>query len=95
MSKICYLCGKGPASGNNVSHSKRRTKRRFMPNLVSMRFGGVKRKVCTACLRTLKKPERNKKAKEQVVTTQEPVVVAGTAPKSIVVETKKESSSKE
>jgi large subunit ribosomal protein L28 len=58
MSKICNLCGKGPVAGNNVSHSKRRTRRRFLPNLVSKKFGGVKLRICTRCLRTLKKPVR-------------------------------------
>ncbi|MDP6102733.1 MAG: 50S ribosomal protein L28, partial [Dehalococcoidia bacterium] len=29
----CQLCGKAGHSGNNVSHSKRRTKTRFMPNI--------------------------------------------------------------
>lgn len=33
MSRICQLTGKRPIAGNNVSHSKRRTKRRFLPNL--------------------------------------------------------------
>jgi large subunit ribosomal protein L28 len=61
MSKVCSLCGKKPVSGNNVSHSKRRTKRRFNPNLVSKKFGGIKMQICTSCLRTLKKPERVRK----------------------------------
>jgi len=60
MSKVCSLCGKKPVSGNNVSHSKRRTKRRFSPNLVSKKFGGIKVQICTSCLRTLKKPARIK-----------------------------------
>ena len=60
MSKVCSLCDKRPVSGQNVSHSKRRTKRRFLPNLVSKRFGGNKILLCTSCLRTLKKPERTK-----------------------------------
>ena len=38
MSKICQLTGKRPVSGNNVSHSKRRTKRRFIPNIQKKRF---------------------------------------------------------
>jgi large subunit ribosomal protein L28 len=64
MSKVCSLCGKRPVAGNNVSHSKRRTKRRFNPNLISKKFGGVKIQICTSCLRTLKKPERAKKVEE-------------------------------
>jgi large subunit ribosomal protein L28 len=33
MSRVCELSGKGPMSGNNVSHSNNRTRRRFLPNL--------------------------------------------------------------
>lgn len=33
MARRCLVSGKGPMSGNNVSHSKRRTRRRFLPNL--------------------------------------------------------------
>ncbi len=38
MSRVCDLTGKRPISGNNVSHSNRRTKRRFLPNLQRKRF---------------------------------------------------------
>jgi large subunit ribosomal protein L28 len=38
MSRICQLTGKSVMVGNNVSHSKRRTKRRFYPNLVTKKF---------------------------------------------------------
>lgn len=33
MSRRCELTGKGPMVGNNVSHAKNRTRRRFLPNL--------------------------------------------------------------
>ena len=33
MSRKCKLTGKGPLSGNNVSFSQKKTKRRFLPNL--------------------------------------------------------------
>lgn len=33
MSRICELTGKGPMSGNNVSHANNKTRRRFLPNL--------------------------------------------------------------
>ncbi|PIE08468.1 MAG: 50S ribosomal protein L28 [Rhodobacterales bacterium] len=33
MSRVCELTGKGPMSGNNVSHAHNRTRRRFLPNL--------------------------------------------------------------
>jgi large subunit ribosomal protein L28 len=38
MSKVCQVTGKRPQSGNNVSHAKNRTRRRFLPNLQSKRF---------------------------------------------------------
>jgi len=38
MSKVCQVTGKGPVTGNNVSHSQIKTKRRFLPNLQSHRF---------------------------------------------------------
>lgn len=38
MSKICQLTGKRPVAGNNVSHSKRKTKRRFLPNIHTKRY---------------------------------------------------------
>lgn len=38
MSKVCELTGKRPITGNNVSHSKRKTKRRFVPNVQRKRF---------------------------------------------------------
>ncbi|MGQ1889790.1 50S ribosomal protein L28 [Thermophagus sp. OGC60D27] len=38
MSKVCEITGKSFQVGNNVSHSKRRTKRRFNPNLLKKRF---------------------------------------------------------
>ncbi len=38
MSRVCQLTGKRPITGNNVSHSNRKTKRRFLPNLQKKRF---------------------------------------------------------
>ena len=38
MSKVCQVTGKRPMSGNNVSHAKNRTRRRFEPNLHSHRL---------------------------------------------------------
>jgi len=56
MSKQCELCNKKPLKGNNVSHSNRRTKTRWMPNLqiLKLDIGGITKKVklCTGCLRT-------------------------------------------
>ena len=57
--KICENCGKGVMYGHNMSHAKNRTNRIFEPNLHSARVSikGVlkKAKVCTKCLRRLKK----------------------------------------
>jgi large subunit ribosomal protein L28 len=56
MSKVCSVCGKGPAFGNSRSHSMVATKRRFDPNLQRVRVmvDGVARRayVCTRCLRS-------------------------------------------
>lgn len=58
MSKVCYVCGKGPRSGNTVSHAHNKRRRRFLPNLQSVRVrdnGGVKRvRVCASCIRANK-----------------------------------------
>ena len=57
MAKRCEVCGKGPQFGNNVSHANNRTRRRFDPNLQSVRVqrsngGGAERvKVCTRCIK--------------------------------------------
>ena len=38
MARVCQITGKKVMSGNNVSHSKRRTRRKFYPNLFDKRF---------------------------------------------------------
>jgi large subunit ribosomal protein L28 len=38
MSRVCQVTGKRPMSGNNVSHAKNTTRRRFSPNLHYHRF---------------------------------------------------------
>lgn len=38
MSKVCQVTGKRPMAGNNVSHAKNKTRRRFLPNLQKKRF---------------------------------------------------------
>ena len=56
MAKVCDICGKKPITGNNVSHSHHKTRRRWLPNLQRVRAqinGAVKRiKVCTNCLKS-------------------------------------------
>ena len=55
MANVCEICGKGAQTGHNISHSHRRTKRRWLPNLQQLRIlrqGRVVRaKVCTSCLK--------------------------------------------
>ena len=55
MSKRCEVCDKGPMFGNNVSHAKNTTRRRWNPNLKKLRvvYKGALRtlKVCTRCLK--------------------------------------------
>ncbi|MCD6310740.1 MAG: 50S ribosomal protein L28 [Candidatus Eremiobacteraeota bacterium] len=58
MAKVCQICGKGPVTGNRVSHSNRKTKRRWLPNLQKMTIqqpgGKITLRVCTRCMRSLK-----------------------------------------
>ncbi|WP_368186647.1 50S ribosomal protein L28 [Aestuariibius sp. HNIBRBA575] len=59
MSRRCELTGKGPMSGNNVSHAKNRTKRRFLPNLQDITLQSevlgrsFKLRISNAALRTV------------------------------------------
>jgi large subunit ribosomal protein L28 len=61
MSRVCEVTGKGPATGNRVSHANNRTRRRFLPNLHSQRFWlesekrWVSLRVSTHGLRTIEK----------------------------------------
>jgi large subunit ribosomal protein L28 len=72
MSQVCQLTGKKVLFGNNVSHSNRKTKRRFYPNLIKKNFylqeedKWVKLTISTSALRTINKlgiSEAIKKAK--------------------------------
>jgi large subunit ribosomal protein L28 len=55
MARVCAVCAKGPVTGNNVSHANNRSKRRWYPNLQTVRVlvdGAPKRiRVCTQCLK--------------------------------------------
>jgi large subunit ribosomal protein L28 len=61
MSRVCQITGKKMMVGNNVSHSKKRTKRTFLPNLFTKRFflteedRWVTIKVSAAGIRTINK----------------------------------------
>lgn len=56
MANKCVICGKGPQTGNNVSHAHNKTRRRWMPNLQTIRimWEGVPsmKPVCADCLRS-------------------------------------------
>ncbi len=59
MARKCDLTGRGVQTGNNVSHAKNRTRRRFLPNLqdtslMSEALGApVRMRVCTRTIRTI------------------------------------------
>lgn len=61
MSRVCQITGKKVITGNNVSHSKRRTKRKFYPNLQTKKFyipeedKWITLKVSSAAIRTIDK----------------------------------------
>lgn len=55
MARRCEVCGKGPGSGNRVSHANNRTRRRWLPNLQTVKVlddQGERRRirVCTSCI---------------------------------------------
>jgi len=53
MSRKCDFCNKGPVFGNNISHSHRKTRRRWEPNLKTIEIlinGKIQRKkICMKC----------------------------------------------
>ena len=59
MSRRCELTGKGPQTGNNVSHANNKTKRRFLPNLNDVSLASevlgrsFKFRISAAALRTV------------------------------------------
>jgi large subunit ribosomal protein L28 len=68
MAAVCEVCGKHPSFGMSLSHSHRRTKRRWNPNIQRVRaiVNGTPRRinVCTSCIRAGKvtKPTRRSSA---------------------------------
>jgi large subunit ribosomal protein L28 len=55
MARMCYVCGKHPSTGNKVSHANNKSKRRWLPNLQSVKIidrEGERRRVrvCTSCI---------------------------------------------
>ena len=59
MSRRCELTGKGPMTGNNVSHANNKTKRKFNPSIKKIKFKSdilkknITLKVSNAALRTV------------------------------------------
>lgn len=56
MAAVCEMCGKGPSFGNSVSHSQRKTRRRWNPNIQRVRAvvkgSPARLYVCTACIKS-------------------------------------------
>ena len=57
MARVCHVCGKGPATGNNVSHAHNKTRRRWLPNLQTVKIqeeSGENRRVrvCANCIKS-------------------------------------------
>ena len=61
MSRVCNICGKGQATGNNVSHSNRKTRRTFKVNVQKISYVEDGKEmngyVCARCIKTLKKAD--------------------------------------
>lgn len=61
MARVCQVTGKGPMTGNNISHANNKTKRRFLPNLQRRRFWvetenrWISLRLTNAALRTIDK----------------------------------------
>jgi large subunit ribosomal protein L28 len=77
MSRRCVITGKSPAYGHNVSHSKRRTNRRFLPNVHYHRIfvpelgKEVRLKISTRALRTINKKGLMQTLKDEGLTLKE------------------------
>ncbi len=57
MSRVCDICGRGPQTGNKVSHSQVKTPRKYQINLQSKKIDGMGKKVCTKCIKTMNKTD--------------------------------------
>ena len=74
MARRCAITGKKPMSGHNVSHANNRTKRRFLPNLITKRIfvpemgRTVRLKISTSALRTIQKKGLLKTLKDEGLT---------------------------
>lgn len=65
----CQFCGKKTRSGRRVSHSERKTPRKFRPNIqkITLTLGGLrlKMKLCTKCIKKLKQKKKKEEAKKK------------------------------
>ncbi|MBI5681858.1 MAG: 50S ribosomal protein L28 [Deltaproteobacteria bacterium] len=56
MAMVCEICGKGPVFGHNVSHANNKTRKRWNPNLQTIKVlhngKGKRMRVCTRCVRS-------------------------------------------
>jgi large subunit ribosomal protein L28 len=74
MARRCAITGKKPMSGHNVSHANNRTKRRFLPNLITKRIfvpetgQTIRVKISTSALRTIQKKGLLKTLKDEGLT---------------------------
>ena len=55
MARMCHVCGKRPSTGNKVSHANNKSRRRWLPNLQTVKIvdrDGARRRVrvCTSCI---------------------------------------------
>jgi large subunit ribosomal protein L28 len=61
MSRVCEISGKSVMSGNNVSHAKNRTRRKFLPNLQNVKLYSkildafISMRICVRSLKTVEK----------------------------------------
>jgi len=80
MGKFCEVCEKGMMTGHNVSHSNRKSSRRWAPNIQQLRLyvegRPVTLQVCTRCLRTMRKSGAMQNVMQAM---NEPVAVADEA----------------
>jgi large subunit ribosomal protein L28 len=81
MAFKCDNCGKHQIMGNRVSHAKNRTRHAFKPNIQKKKIMvdgiSMRMKLCTSCIKTLKKAPRAKAVKAESV--EAPVVPVTTA----------------
>ena len=65
MGKKCDICGRSSTKGASRSHSNIKTLKRQGINLQNKNVMGIKAKICTTCLRTMKKNDKIEEEKKQ------------------------------